>query len=234
MRLDRLLSSLGYCSRSEVKDLIRQGRLQIVGKSKISVAEHVEHSAVLFDGAQLDPPAGLVLILNKPAGYICSHREKGLLIYDLLPERFRLRRPPLSAVGRLDKDSTGLLLMTDDGQLNHQLTAPKHKVAKCYRVTLESDLSGREAELFASGSFILSGDDAPLKPVEMTVFSAREVEMKLFEGRNRQIRRMFEEIGNSVVTLHRFSIGDLQLGPLGEGEFRVLAPFEIEQALGAA
>lgn len=233
IRLDRLLSNRGYCSRREVKALLKAGLVSVRDEIPRSPDILVEPIDVRFEGEELDPGEGMILMLHKPAGFTCSRKELGEVVYDLLPERFARRNPPLSSVGRLDKDTTGLLLMTDDGNLLHRLTSPKHKVPKIYEVRLEQDLRGEEGDLFASGTLILADEDEPLKPAAMETISAREVRLTITEGRYHQVKRMFEAVGNKVVALHRSAIGTLTLGDLAEGEFLLLGPAEVQAALNS-
>lgn len=233
IRLDRLLSNRGYCSRSEVKSLIRSGYVLVNGAAPKSADLSVDPEQVTFEGEALDPGEGLMLLMHKPAGYTCSRKELGEVIYDLLPERYSRRNPPLSSVGRLDKDTTGLLLITDDGELLHKLTSPKYKVAKMYEVELEGDLRGDEATVFASGTLMLEDEDEPLEPAELTVRGARSASLSITEGRYHQVKRMFEAVGNKVTKLHRSKIGELCLDGLPEGEYRLLEPGEIQKALRA-
>lgn len=231
IRLDRLLSNRGYCSRREVKALVKSGHVLVNGTKPRTPDVNVDPEQVTFEGEALDPGEGLILMMHKPAGYTCSHKELGEVIYDLLPERYSRRNPPLSSVGRLDKDTTGLLLITDDGALLHKLTSPKYKVAKIYEVGLEKDLRGDETEVFASGKLMLEDEEVPLEPAQLTVHSPRSVSLSITEGRYHQVKRMFEAVGNKVLTLHRSRIGDLQLDDLPEGEFRQLEGAEIQKAL---
>ncbi|MBN8550893.1 MAG: rRNA pseudouridine synthase [Deltaproteobacteria bacterium] len=233
MRLDRLLSNRGYCSRSEVKDLIRHGYVLVNGEKPKGADANVDPATVTFEGEALDPGEGLILMLHKPAGYTCSHKELGEVIYDLLPERYSRRNPPLSSVGRLDKDTTGLLLVTDDGALLHKLTSPKYKVAKLYEVELESDLRGDEKALFASGTLVLEDEEDALEPAELSILDSRHVTLSITEGRYHQVKRMFEAVGNKVLRLHRSKIGELTLEGLPEGEFRELTESEVQLALKA-
>lgn len=189
----------------------------------------VRAARVSFDGQVLDPLSPYTIMLHKPAGYTCSHKDPGQIIYDLLPERYALRKPALSMVGRLDKYSTGQLLMSDDGDLLHRITHPKSHAPKHYHVTLRDDLRGDEAVLFGAGDFMMKGEDKPLKPADWSPESACVGVMVLHEGRYRQIRRMFEQLENEVVALHRFQTGSLGLGDLPEGEFRGLSLEEIAQ-----
>lgn len=238
IRLDKLLSNLGYCSRREVAFLIKEKRLRLndvpLEKSDAAVTlEAARSGALTLDGEALDPPAPFTVMLHKPAGYICSHDEKGQLIYALLPERWQQRNPLLSSAGRLDKDSTGQVILTDDGALLHRITHPKTHAAKYYEVTLAKPLQGNEAELFASGTFLMQDDTKPLKPAIWEAKSANVGIMQLQEGRYHQIRRMFSTLGNEVVALHRFKTGGLALGDLPESEYRVLTESDIQLIIGA-
>ena len=179
-------------------------------------------AAILSHAGPLDPPAGMLLMLHKPCGYTCSTKDPGRVIYDLLPPRFRLRDPLLSPVGRLDRETSGLLLMTDDGQLLHRITAPKSALPKVYVATLANDLRGDEATVFGSGTFMLESETTPLAPAVIEPLSARAARITLIEGRYHQIRRMFAAVGNHVDTLQRLSLGGLTLDGLEPGQWRVL------------
>lgn len=227
VRLDRLLANLGYGSRREVAAVVAGGRVLLDGGRIAKVdqpvsLDDVRRGVLTLDDEPLDPPAPLTVMLHKPAGYVCSHDERGAIIYDLLPPRWRLRKPALSAAGRLDKDSTGQVILTDDGDLLHRIIHPKSHAAKQYAVTLARALRGDEAALFATGTFLMRGDAKPLKAAFWTPDSPRGGTMTLHEGRFHQIRRMFETLGNEVVTLHRFRTGALSLGALAPGEYRFL------------
>jgi 16S rRNA pseudouridine516 synthase len=232
LRLDRLLANLGYGTRSQVQQMLRGNRVVLDGcvlddpASRIALTPDLS-DRLRVDGAPLDPPPGLVLMLNKPCGYTCSHKEAGPLVYDLLPPRFRLRTPPLSTVGRLDKDTSGLLLLTDDGALLHRIIAPKSHVPKRYRATLESPLRGDEGTVFASGTLMLEGEDKPLLPAVLEAVSSTTAYVTVTEGRYHQVRRMFAAVGNHVVALHRDRIGGLALPEsLSSGEFVAMGVFE--------
>nr|MBP9218473.1 pseudouridine synthase [Sterolibacterium sp.] len=169
-----------------------------------------------------DPAPGMVLMLHKPVGYTCSTKDPGRLVYDLLPERFRCRKPALSTIGRLDRETSGLLLLTDDGALLHRVIAPKSRVGKVYRATLAENLRGDEAAVFAAGTLLLEGETEPLAPATLEVFGQREVLVTLYEGRYHQVRRMFAAIGNHVTTLERQAVGGLRLAGLPEGQWQLL------------
>ena len=214
-RLDRLLANLGYGSRREVQALVDRGAVVPV------TADLPGRMSV--NGAPLDPPAPLSLILHKPLGVVCSHKEAGRSVYELLPARWRARDPALSTIGRLDADTTGLLLITDDGPVLHRVISPKSHVAKRYLATLDRPLEGHEAALFASGELMLESETTPLRPAVLEPLSERTAYLTITEGRYHQIRRMFAAVGNHVVGLHRDRIGALDLpGDLTEGRYRVL------------
>src|SRR5690606_18588745 len=190
------------------------------------------HDAVRIDGEPLDPPSGLVLMLHKPVGHTCSTRDPGRIVYDLLPPRFRLRSPLLSTVGRLDRDTSGLLLMTDDGGLLHRIVSPKARLQKVYEATLADDLRGDEAEVFGSGTLVLEGEATPLAPAGFEALGPREARLVLTEGRYHQVRRMFGALGNRVEALHRSRVGGLTLEGLAPGEWKVLGPGEVARVFG--
>lgn len=229
MKLVKHLANLGYGSRKEVAWMFREGRVTDANGEVLYADDPLDHDNVRVDGEPLDPPPGLVLMLHKPAGYTCSTRDPGRIVYDLLPPRFRLRNPVLSTVGRLDRDTTGLLLMTDDGQLLHRIVSPKAKLPKVYEAELAGDLRGDEAALFASGSLLLEGESTPLLPARMDVLGPRRARLVLHEGRYHQVRRMFAATGNRVVALHRPRIGGLDLGDLPEGQWRPLGPEDLQR-----
>lgn len=223
MRLDKLLSSLGYCSRREAAVLIKEGIISHTGNLPLKPDTKVSHDEVRFDGEPLDPAQGIVILMHKPVGYVCSHDDgEGRLVYDLLPERWRLRDPKISTVGRLDKETSGLLLLTDDGALLHRLTSPKHKVPKVYEAMLERPLKGDEAEIFASGTLMLSGEKTPCLPAKLTIIDPTHATLEIVEGRYHQVRRMFAGVGNHVTALHRSTFGELTLGDLETGEYRLI------------
>ncbi len=231
MKLVKLLANLGYGSRSQVERHLRSGAVTDLHGKPLGPRDFPPHGEILFKGEPLDPPAPLTLIFHKPDGYTCSTDDPGDTIYDLLPARFALRNPILSPVGRLDKETTGLLLMTDDGQLLHRLISPKHHVPKVYHVTLDRPLEGPEGELFSSGALVLRGEDKPLLPAKLEVLGEKEALLTLEEGKYHQVRRMFAAAGNHVVALKRIRIGDLGLPEdLAEGEWKILSAEQIAAA----
>lgn len=232
-RLDKLLANMGYASRREIQLLAKNGRIRLDGApvpradDRIALTPDLE-TRLVVDGEALDPLPGFILMLNKPLGVTCSHKEAGPLVYDLLPSRWRRRDPAISTVGRLDKETSGLLLMTDDGALLHRIISPSRHVAKRYRAHLARPISGREAELFAAGTLMLEGEDKPLAPAELEMIGPQEALLQVHEGRYHQVRRMFAATGNHVETLHRESVGGLALpADLEPGAIRRLTEADI-------
>lgn len=222
MKLVKLLANLGYGSRREVARLFREGRVTDAAGEVLYADDQLAHAEVRLDGEPLDPAPGMALLLHKPVGYTCSTRDPGRIVYDLLPPRFRLRSPLLSPVGRLDRDTSGALLMTDDGALLHRIVSPKSKLAKVYEATLAGDLRGDEAAIFASGTLLLDSEDTPLAPAQLEVLGPRQARLVLTEGRYHQVRRMFAAVGNHVDALHRPRIGGIDLDGLVPGAWRLL------------
>jgi len=232
MRLVKLISNLGYGSRKEVTAIFREGRITDIDGEVLYADDKVEHSRVLIDGQPLDPAPGLLLMLHKPTGFTCSTTDPGRIVYDLLPPRFRHRDPIVATVGRLDRDTSGLLLMTDDGKLLHKIVAPRSKLPKVYEATLARDLRGDEVKIFASGKLMLESEREPLAPAVLEVLGPRQARLTLTEGRYHQARRMFAAVGNHVETLHRSHVGGLDLGDLPVGEWRLLNEADKSRLFG--
>ena len=222
MKLIKMIASLGYGSRKDVTRLFREGRITDSAGEVLYADDAVAHADIRVDDEPLDPPAGLVLMLNKPLGITCSRKDPGRVVYDLLPPRYAVRTPALSTVGRLDRDTSGLLLFTDDGALLHRIISPRAQVAKVYEATLTQDLRGDESELFASGTLLLEAENEPLAPAALQVLGPRHARLVLTEGRYHQARRMFAAVGNHVATLQRVSVGGLGMGELAAGAWRAL------------
>jgi 16S rRNA pseudouridine516 synthase len=226
-RLDQLLASLGYGSRRDVHALIDDGRVTVRGARAAEAGEKVSSADVLVDGAALEHPGGLLLMLHKPVGLVCSHDPgEGPGVYRLLPPRWQARHPPVTSIGRLDKDTSGLLLLTDQSALVHRLTSPKHKVPKVYVATLDRDVppprAAEVAALFAGGTLMLAGESKPCAPAGLRWRDARTAELTLTEGRYHQVRRMLASQGCAVTALHRTHFGPLDLGGLAPGAYREL------------
>ena len=226
MALIKYLAHLGYGTRREVTALVRARRVTLPDGRVVREGDPWTHDSLLVDGDPLDPPPGSVIMLHKPVGYVVSSHDVPPLVYQLLPPRFLRRSPVMAPVGRLDRHTSGLLLLTDDGALNHRLTAPRSHVPKRYRVTLAEPLRGHEAAQLASGTLLLAGEAEPLAPIALEALSENIVSVTLHEGRYHQVRRMFAALGNHVTALHRDAIGALTLDHLAPGAWRLLTTEE--------
>ncbi|NIC03907.1 pseudouridine synthase [Billgrantia bachuensis] len=229
MRLDRFLAETTQLTRSLAKKALHRGEVSVNGvvikqpASQVEVTDRVE-----WDGQPLALVGLRYVMLNKPADVECSAR-RGLYprAVDLidLPKAERLQ-----TVGRLDVDTTGLVLLTDDGQWSHRVSSPRKRCAKVYLATLAEPLADEAlaaaAQHFAEG-MLLEGEDKPTLPAELVMRSSYEAELTLYEGRYHQVKRMFAAIGNHVTMLHRESVGPLSLGNLAVGEWRELSDDEV-------
>jgi 16S rRNA pseudouridine516 synthase len=208
-RLDRLLANLGEVLRDAA--------------TKVPITPDLPGRMTVVD-KPVDPPAPLTIVMHKPLDVVCSHKEPGRSVYELLPRRWQARMPGLSTIGRLDKDTTGLLLITDDGPFLHRVISPKSHVAKRYLATLDRPLEGHEAEAFASGTLMLDSEKEPLAPAVLEPLDDRRAHLTITEGRYHQVRRMFAAVGNHVTALHRDRIGALDLpDDLAPGQWRILS-----------
>jgi 16S rRNA pseudouridine516 synthase len=227
VKLVKHLANLGYGSRRDVTRLVDEARVTRRDGSVLREQDDAAHDDILVDGEPLDPPPGVAIMLHKPVGYVCSTKDAERLIYELLPPRFPRRSPIIAPVGRLDRDTSGLLILTDDGQLNHRLTSPRTHLPKTYDASLAGDLRGNEADIFASGALVLEGESTPLEPALLETIDARHARITVTEGRYHQIRRMFAAVGNHVEALHRAAVGGLMLGALASGEWRILTEADL-------
>lgn len=222
-RLDQLLASLGYGSRRQVHDAIAAGQVTVGGRTADDPGTKVRPEDVRWAGEALDHPGELLLLLHKPVGLVCSHDEReGASVYGLLPPRWRRRNPVVTSVGRLDKETSGLLLLTDRSALVHRLTSPRHKVPKVYRAELDRDPPAGTAERWAMGGWMLPGEREACAPAQLQALGPGRAEVTLTEGRYHQVRRMFAAVGCTVVALHRTQFGPLSLGDLAPGAWREL------------
>ena len=238
MRLDRLLSNMGYGVRKEVAAMVKAGQVTLDGVALKVADARIPVTADLakrmtINGRPLDPTPGLVVILHKPLGVTCSHKDTGPLVYDLMPKRWRRREPAISTVGRLDKETSGLLLLTDDGELLHKIISPKRHLPKRYLATLARPLTGEEGAIFAAGELLLEGDDKPLLPAVLEPLSPTTARLTITEGRYHQVRRMFAAVGNHVEALHREGIGGYDLpSELAPGQWKLASDADIAAVLG--
>jgi len=227
MRLDKLISQSLGITRKETKQLLRQGLITVDETVMRSGEQHINESQkVSFDGRPLERPGPLYFMLNKPLGCICATKDsRHTTVLELLDEP---RAHTLHPVGRLDIDTTGLVLLTDDGQWSHGITSPKRQKVKCYRAQLAEPLAEGVEKKFTKG-IMLDGEKKRTLPAQLERCSATEVLLSIQEGRYHQVKRMFAAVGNHVTALHRESIGPISLDPeLMPGEYRRLSEDEIE------
>ncbi len=223
-RLDRWLSQGGWCSRREAPVFLRRVvATDGAGRRLLDPAKRLVAEDIRLDGEPLDAPHGLLVRLHKPAGLVCSHDPaEGPSVYDLLPPRWRRRNPPVVTVGRLDKDTTGVLLLTDMGALVQRWTSPRAGVAKLYEVEVDRDLGPDLIAVFASGTLFLDGEAKPCLPARLEIIGPRAARLELEEGRYHQVKRMFAARGWLVTRLHRAGFGDFTAEGLAPGQWEPL------------
>lgn len=230
LRLDKFLTETTGLTRSLAGKVIKQKRVLVNDQLVTDAAFKVGgNDSVTLDGELLTLERGFrYFLLNKPAGYVCANRDSlHPLVFDLLLDE--VNKDKLHTVGRLDLDTTGLLLITDDGQFSHHLTSPRRKQSKVYRAWLAEDLCADAEQQFLEG-VLLDNDEKPTLPAQLTRITDREVLLTIHEGRYHQVKRMFAALGNAVEKLHREQLGDLKLDEqaLPQGEYRPLETAEIE------
>lgn len=226
MRLDKALSLAGY-TRSEARKIIARGRVQVDGRTARDAGMNVELGQVLLDGAPLPAQEEIYLMLNKPAGVVTATEDARLpTVVSLLPQA--LQRRKIGPVGRLDRDVTGLVLLTTDGQLAHRLISPRWKAEKCYRARCEGPLSEADVRAFAAGVAL---SDFTAQPAQMQILESGETsraDVILTEGKFHQVKRMFAAIGHPLIELHRRRIGCVTLDEtLEPGQYRLLTDAEL-------
>ena len=247
MRLQKLISECGIASRRKAEEWILQGKVKINGHpAGLGDKADLRTDIVTVDGKRLQAPERYrYILLHKPRGYITTmNDEKGRKCVAELVQDVGVRVYP---VGRLDKDSEGMLLLTNDGDFSNAIIHPAKHIPKVYRVTIRPGIEDEQLQTFRSG-MLLEGEKRKTAPAEIIVLSREKisenadstenervvVEVVLFEGKNRQIRRMFEQLGIEVARLRRVSIGSVKLGMLGTGKWRELEPREVQSLLQAA
>jgi 23S rRNA pseudouridine2605 synthase len=224
MRLAKYLAHSGVASRRKAEVLITAGRVRIGGEVVRDPARDVDfESGVEVDGRQVGPEPREVWMLNKPTGVTSTAREPGRrrAVTDLIDSQRRLY-----PVGRLDADSTGLILVTNDGELANRLMHPRYQVPRTYRTRLRRPPSDTDIGRLRDGVEL---DDGPTSRAKVRRVSPRVLEITIREGRNRQVRRMVEAVGNDVVELERITFGPLRLGELPRGEARKLRAAELRR-----
>lgn len=225
MRLDKFICDCTELTRSQAGKVIRQGLVtvdqQLCKQPSTQVAAHQQ---IELDGELLHIIGLRYFVMHKPAGYVCSTDDPDHnTVFTLMDEPMQSR---LHTVGRLDLDTTGLLLITDDGQWSHQISSPKHQCAKTYRAWLADPVDASAIALFEEG-VMLNGEKHPTKPAQLEIVNPQECLLTIHEGRYHQVKRMFAAIGNKVEKLHREQIGSFKLGDdLAEGSYRELSATE--------
>ena len=220
-RLDARLVAAGVGSRKEMQIAIRKGRVTVDGAVITSTNARLT-GAMTFDGEVIiEPP--ITIIMHKPLGVACSHNpNEAPLVYEALPDQW----PDYQTVGRLDRDTSGLLLLTTDGQLNHRLTSPKHAVEKEYQATFTGTLKKNPEKRFEKGLVL---DDGPCRPAALHITGADTATIIVHEGRYHQVRRMIAAVDGHVTQLHRSRIGNLIMpSDLKPGDWRAITQEELE------
>ena len=226
MRLDKAVSLAGL-TRSEAKKAISSGRVLVNGQIAKDTGMQVDPADVFVDGNPVENTGEVYIMINKPAGVITATEDKKLpVVTDLLPDNIRKKK--IGPVGRLDRDVTGLVIITSDGQMAHRLISPKWKAEKLYRAKCEGRLESLDVAIFAAG---IELSDFTAKPAKMTILSAGEesiADVVLTEGKFHQVKRMFSAIGHPLISLERLRIGCIELDPsLKPGEYRFLTEDEV-------
>jgi 23S rRNA pseudouridine2605 synthase len=229
VRLAKFLAHAGVASRRKAEEIIAKGLVTVGGEVVVDPARDVgDGDDVRVNGSRVGAEAREVWAVNKPAGVVSTAREPGdrPAVVELVRTEARLY-----PVGRLDADSTGLLLLTNDGELANRLTHPRYEVPKTYRVQVREQIADRDLERLRKGVEL---EDGPTGSAKVKRLGGREIEITLHEGRNRQVRRMLEAVGNRVTSLRRVSFGPLKLGDLPEGKARRLSGGEIGELRDAS
>lgn len=226
VRLDKIIADAGVASRREAKELVKAGRVRVDNAIASSAEAKYDPavSTIYVDGEALDYKKNRYIMMNKPNGVLSATEDAGQqTVIDLLPES--LRKQELFPVGRLDKDTTGLLLLTNDGGFSHSIISPKRHVAKVYRAAVTGILDESDIRAFEEG--IVLSDGTECMPAKLSIERPSVGLATVYEGKYHQVKRMFASRGKHVTALHRLSIGGLELDPaLKSGEFRELSEEE--------
>ena len=227
MRLDRYIANATELSRKQARQCIHDGRVTLDDTTaRVNQAPVGAHSRVTLDGNVLRPVGLRYFMLHKPPGVICAnHDAQHTTVIDLLAVE---AKETLQIAGRLDIDTTGLVLLTDDGQWNHRLTSPRRQCTKEYHVTTAQAITPSQVDQLSRGVTLLH-EDRPTRPARLELTDSCQAKLYITEGRYHQVKRMFAAVGNAVIRLHRNAVGEIRLDEsLRPGEFRALAPAEIE------
>ncbi|PNZ68787.1 rRNA pseudouridine synthase [Staphylococcus croceilyticus] len=226
MRLDKFLANMGVGTRTEVKQLLKKGNIEVNQKVEKSPKTQInpEQDEISVNGEKIDFIDNIYIMLNKPKGYIsATHDDSAQTVIDLIPEYQHLDIFP---VGRLDKDTEGLLLITNDGQFNHNLMSPTKHVSKTYEVVSKFPIKESDISAFEKG---IELSDGPVKPAQLVKVNDTISHVTIYEGKYHQVKRMFHAIENEVLELKRLKIANLAIdGNLQSGEYRLLTDEEIQ------
>ncbi len=227
MRLDKLLSNSTAFTRSLAKVAIKKGKVKVDGETIKNPAQHIAEDALVeYMGVSIKKPKPQYIMFHKPAGVVCANTDSDhQTVFDSL---FLPRMETLHIAGRLDIDTTGLLLITDDGQWSHRITSPKHNHTKSYLIDLDTSITDKQVRILSEG-VQLKAEDKRCLPAKIEILSELKVRMTITEGKYHQVKRMMAAVGNHVVKLHRQQIGNIKLDEsLEEGEWRELTADEID------
>ena len=236
MQLQQILFSQGFGTRRVCAGLVQQGLVTVEGQSCTDSSAEFDPQGLRFtvQGEAWEYHEKAYLMLHKPAGYECSQRPSGWpSIYTLLPAPLRQRPAKIAtqgvqAIGRLDQDTTGLLLLSDDGAFIHRMSSPKHHVRKVYRVTCADPVPPKQIEALLAG-VVLRDDPHPVRAAACELVAAQVIDLTLTEGKYHQVKRMLAAVGNSVTALHRWKIGGLELpAELLPGQWRWLGAAQLQ------
>ncbi len=225
MRLDRFLTRRGVHSGKEVAHLLADGKVMVDGVTETTGTRKIDRfSRVELDGENLQYHEAVYLMLNKPAGWLSATKDpQHPTVIELIDHPLR---DELHLAGRLDRASTGLLLLTNDGRWSKRVTEPVEEISKVYHVTTRDEILPETAGFFSAGIYF-AYEDLTTRPAVLEILGAREARLSIREGRYHQVKRMFHAVGNQVLSLHRESIGRLELEGLPPGEFRHLTVEEV-------
>jgi len=226
MRLDKLIAQSTAFSRAQAKGIIRSGKITVDGKTAKSGAIKLAEDAVVeYMGVAIKKPEPQYIMFHKPQGVVCANvDEEHETVFDKL---FLPRMDTLHIAGRLDIDTTGLVLITDDGQWSHRITSPKHQHEKTYLIDLDSEITDKQIRILSEGVQLKDEKKRSL-PAKIEIITQRQIHMTITEGKYHQVKRMMAAVGNHVVKLHRHQIGKIKLGAdLKPGEWRKLTEDEI-------
>ena len=227
MRIDKYLADCGIGTRSEVKKFIKAKQITVNGEVVVKPEQKIDENVdeLCFKGQPITYEKYVYYLLHKPAGCVTAKQDNvHKTVMEYFPEDIRAK--DIAPVGRLDLDTEGLLLFTNDGPLTHHLLSPTHHIPKTYYAVLDKEVPVSAIEQFKEGVDI--GDNKPTLPAELVILSEKEAELTIHEGRFHQVKRMFEAVGCTVTYLKRLSMGALTLGDLQKGEYRKLTEEEVQ------